>query len=90
MMLLERRSFLGLAAAVLVPPAFARGAASYPPPDRELMVPVEGGRIYVRVNGKLSAPTDPLLMVHGGPGGNHAAFLPSLALASERAVILYD
>ena len=29
-------------------------------------------------------------MIHGGPGGTHAAFLDALALADERAVILYD
>ena len=29
-------------------------------------------------------------MIHGGPGGTHAAFLDTLALAEERAVILYD
>jgi proline iminopeptidase/L-proline amide hydrolase len=54
------------------------------------MVPVEGGRIYVRVNGPLDGPRPPVLMIHGGPGGNHAVFLNALPLADERAVILYD
>jgi proline iminopeptidase/L-proline amide hydrolase len=54
------------------------------------MVPVEGGRIYVRVNGDLAGPRLPLLMIHGGPGGNHASFLAALPLAQERAIILYD
>jgi proline iminopeptidase/L-proline amide hydrolase len=29
-------------------------------------------------------------MIHGGPGGSHASFLPALPLADERAIILYD
>ncbi len=59
-------------------------------PDRELMVPVEGGRIYVRVNGDLGGPRPPLIYIHGGPGGNHVGLLPLTALADRRAVILYD
>jgi proline iminopeptidase/L-proline amide hydrolase len=54
------------------------------------MAPVPGGRVYVRVNGRVDGPRLPVVMIHGGPGGNHAAFLTALALASERAVILYD
>jgi proline iminopeptidase/L-proline amide hydrolase len=54
------------------------------------MVPVPGGRVYVRINGRLEGPRLPVLMIHGGPGGTHAAFLNALALADERAVILYD
>ena len=61
-----------------------------PAPDREELIPVEGGRIYVRVNGPLEGGRPPLLMIHGGPGSGHADFLPSLALAGSRAVILYD
>ena len=54
------------------------------------MVPVEGGRVYVRVNGDLAAQRAPIVMIHGGPGGTHAGFLEALPLANERAVILYD
>jgi proline iminopeptidase/L-proline amide hydrolase len=61
-----------------------------PKPDRELMVPVRGGRIYVRVNGPLQGEHRPLLVAHGGPGGSHTSNLPALRLAGERAVILYD
>ena len=64
--------------------------ARFPPPDRELMVRVDGGRVYVRVNGDLNGPKPPLVMVHGGPGGNHLGMMDALALADERAVILYD
>ena len=78
------------AAAVAAAPLWARGPASYPPPDRELMAPGPGGRLYVRVNGRLDGPRLPIAMIHGGPGGTHAAFLNALALADQRAVILYD
>jgi len=95
-MRLDRRAFLaGLAGAALAPalaPTLARSQAAWtaPPPDRELMVPVRGGRIYVRVNGDLKSARFPVICAHGGPGGNHSYYLPSLEMASERAVILYD
>ena len=54
------------------------------------MVPVPGGKLYVRVNGKLDAPRLPIVMIHGGPGGTHAGFLDALPLAEDRAIILYD
>src|SRR5690349_6831605 len=77
-------------AAAVAAPSWGRGSASYPGPDRELMARVPGGRVYVRVNGRLDGARLPIVMVHGGPGGTHAAFLDALALADERAVILYD
>ena len=54
------------------------------------MAHVPGGRVYVRVNGRLNGPRLPVVMIHGGPGGTHSGFLNALALADERAVILYD
>src|SRR5689334_2814062 len=54
------------------------------------MAPVPGGRVYVRVNGRLDGPRPPLVGIHGGPGGTHAGLMGLLALADERAVILYD
>jgi proline iminopeptidase/L-proline amide hydrolase len=54
------------------------------------MAPVPGGRVYVRINGHLDGPRLPIVMIHGGPGATHAAFLNVLALASDGAVILYD
>lgn len=83
-----RRAFLiGAGAALVARPAIARPVA-YPAPDRELMVPVEGGRIYVRVNG--TGRGLPLLALHGGPGGTHSSLLDLLELADARTVILYD
>ena len=92
---LDRRTLLASGGAVaisslLAAPLWARGPAAYPPPDREFMAPVPGGRVYVRINGRLDGPRAPILFIHGGPGGNHAAYLNALALADERAVILYD
>ena len=62
----------------------------FPAPDQELMVNVEGGRIYVRVNGKLSGTKPPIVLIHGGPGGTHGSLMDATELADERAVILYD
>jgi proline iminopeptidase/L-proline amide hydrolase len=91
----DRRSFIigataAATATAAASPLWARGPETYPPPDRELMAPVPGGRVYVRINGRLDGPHAPIVMIHGGPGGNHAAFLNALALTDERAVILYD
>lgn len=92
--LLSRRSFLAAAALTatmpLCRPLWARGPAAYPPPDRELMVSGPGGRLYVRINGDLAGGKLPAVFIHGGPGGNHTSFLDALALAGDRAVILYD
>lgn len=93
--MIDRRAFLvtggAFAASLALPNSlFARDPDGYRPPDLEKMVPVEGGRVYVRVNGNLRGPRPPIVMLHGGPGGTHAHFLTALALADERAVILYD
>lgn len=75
-------------------PALAQDDAPAPAPyalaERELMVEVEGGRIWVRVNGDLDAEAEPAIFIHGGPGGTHMTFAGLLGLADERAVILYD
>lgn len=59
-------------------------------PDRELRVAVEGGEIWVRVNGDLEAGAEPAIFIHGGPGGTHMGFGNLISLADARAVILYD
>lgn len=86
---LDRRMLLaGLGSSVLAPRIAI--AAPYAVPDQEKMVSVEGGRIYVRMNGAGTRGRPPLLMIHGGPGNNHSGYLPFLALSSERPIILYD
>ena len=93
---MTRRTVLGAAAVAAVVPASA--AARQGPllpgvrikPDREAMVPVPGGRAYVRVNGNLDGPRPPIVMLHGGPGSSHWYFLNATAMADDRAVILYD
>lgn len=91
---ITRRGMLGagalLAGALMVPPASARGLPSYPRPDEERLVTVPGGRAYVRVNGRLDGSRPPAVFIHGGPGVNHASLLETLALADQRAVVLYD
>ncbi|MEO1045988.1 MAG: proline iminopeptidase-family hydrolase [Pseudomonadota bacterium] len=54
------------------------------------MVPVEGGRVYVRINGDLTSDAIPVIFLHGGPGGVHNGFAAMLGLANERPVIMYD
>ena len=81
--LIGRREFLGapIAAGTLLAgnQLSARGLDSYPAPDRELLAPVNGGRVYIRVNGRLDGPRFPIVMIHGAPGSSHASFLNLLA-----------
>lgn len=96
----NRRDVMGLllgsaASASLARPAFGQSRSTPGPgfkvePDRELRVAVRGGNIYVRVNGDLNGPRAPVIMIHGGPGGDHVGFLPALPLTEVRAVVLYD
>lgn len=96
---LDRRRVIltaaGISAAVLISKFGATARADtpnweLPDPDMEQKIKVRGGQIYVRVNGGLGGRRPPAMFLHGGPGSNHSAFLPALALADERAVILYD
>lgn len=64
--------------------------AAWAMPERELMVPVEGGRVWVSVNGETDAKAPPVVFINGGPGGSHVGFGGMTALANRRAVILYD
>lgn len=80
---------LSALACISVEPAVARPAV-FPAPDRELMVPVKGGRVYVRVNGRLDGQLPPIVLAHGGPGTTLAGLLDATELADDRAVILYD
>jgi len=93
---LDRRGFVaaaGAGLAMLTAPIRAESADAHAmrlAPDREAMVPVPGGRAYVRVNGNLAGPQPPIVLLHGGPGSAHWYFMAATALAHDRAVILYD
>lgn len=65
-------------------------AADWSVPTSEHRVAVEGGRVWVRVNGVIGAGATPVVVIHGGPGGTHAAFGNLFSLADQRPVILYD
>ena len=73
--------------AAAAPPAYA---APFAAPTREMMIPVEGGRVYVRINGEIGSGKTPAIFIHGGPGGTHNGFARALGLADERPIILYD
>lgn len=70
-------------------PAPLSAASDWSAPSAEYRVAVEGGSVWVRVNGKLGTAT-PVVFIHGGPGGTHLAFGGLLSLADQRPVILYD
>lgn len=92
-MLVNRRDLLlGVAGSVLLRGQVQAQAPAWTPPDPQLerRVTVRGGSIYVRVNGDLKSPHTPVIFINGGPGASHEYYLPSLVLADERAVILYD
>ncbi|MCA9665269.1 MAG: alpha/beta hydrolase [Myxococcales bacterium] len=55
---------------------------------RGKLVAVRDTRLYVRDRGDAGKPL--LLVVHGGPGGNHKALLPLESLSSDYRVVLYD
>ncbi len=54
----------------------------------EGFVAVPGGKVWYRVMG--SGPATPLVMLHGGPGGQSCSFSVLEDLAKERPVIIYD
>lgn len=91
---MTRRTALATGAAVLAAPAAANSGALLAGvrlrPGREVMLPVPGGRAYVRIDGDLTGRRPPVVFVHGGPGSSHWYFLNATTLADERAVILYD
>jgi proline-specific peptidase len=89
--LVNRRDlFCGIAGFVLLPGRSQAQDWTPPEPAQESHVPVRGGSIYVRVNGDLKSPHTPVVFINGGPGASHEYYLPSLVLADQRAVILYD
>ena len=74
---------------LFVPPVYA-APPPFAPPEKELMVPVEGGKVYVRLNGLAHKAAIPVIFIHGGPGGTHNGFAGMTGLADNRMVIMYD
>ncbi|MEW9798933.1 proline iminopeptidase-family hydrolase [Alteromonas sp. CYL-A6] len=64
--------------------------APFGEPEKEMMVEVEGGKVYVRLNGLAHNDKAPVIFIHGGPGGTHNYFAGMLPLANARTVIMYD
>lgn len=75
-------------------PLPADPAADWSIATSEHRVAVEGGAVWVRVNGVIGPKTEhaatPVIFIHGGPGGTHVNFGHLLSLADQRPVILYD
>ncbi len=74
----------------LISSATNASTPAYAQPEKELMVPVEGGKVYVRLNGLQHKDAVPVIFVHGGPGGTHNGFAGMTELADDRMVIMYD
>jgi proline-specific peptidase len=74
---------------LFVPQVFAE-TPPYAAAEKELMVPVEGGKVYVRLNGLTNKAAIPVIFIHGGPGGTHNGFAGMTGLADDRMVIMYD
>jgi len=61
-------------------------ACDYPTTHKQF-VKIRGVRLWVEIEGK----GPPLILIHGGPGGNHCYFHPNMSfLAKGRTVIYYD
>lgn len=93
-MTVTRRTFLhyGAAAGAAGLGLLPYAAVAMPDPEIAGYIPVEGGRVWYRMNGTahLKSGKAPLLILHGGPGGSHRRLLTLVALADERTVIHYD
>jgi len=81
------RIALGLALIAGAAPA-AGGRTTGPLTPGETMVPVEGGRTWMRVTG--SGRGTPLVLLHGGPGYSSYYLKPFEDLGDDRPVVRYD
>src|SRR5260221_11383497 len=55
--------------------------------QREGFIPVEGGRVWYQVVG--SGPNTPLLVIHGGSGGNYFYLQPMAALVRDHPLVFF-
>lgn len=51
-------------------------------------IPVEGGEIWYRIIG--DGPKEPIICLHGGPGGNSRYFYQISELSKEHSLIIFD
>lgn len=83
------RAFLALFVFALA--LAATPAEAHQDPEVSGYVPVPGGEIWYRINGRQHlGKKAALIAIHGGPGGHHRRLMPLVSLADERPVILYD
>ncbi|WP_224485560.1 proline iminopeptidase-family hydrolase [Robertkochia aurantiaca] len=54
----------------------------------EGLVEVEGGQLWYKIIG--TGEKDPILVMHGGPGGTHRKYHHLTPLSKDRSVILFD
>lgn len=61
----------------------------WPSDGKQGMIKVEGGEIPYRLYGENKKGT-PIIIVHGGPGGNYSKFYPLFELAKDRPILFYN
>lgn len=83
---MRRTVFVMLGGMLLL--AMGCGSKSRLEPGTEGYVPVDGGRIWYRVEG--AGKATPIILIHGGPGATHHYLKTLAALGDDRPVILYD
>ncbi len=70
---------------------FSAPLPAHQDPEIAGYVPVDGGRIWYRLNGaEHLGKTPAIIVIHGGPGGTHRGNMPYVALSDKYPVILYD
>jgi len=66
--------------------AFAR---EWTVPDKTGLIPVKGGHVFYRMYGE-DKPGTPLLVLHGGPGGNMQKYYNMVEFVKDRPVVFYN
>ncbi|WCL54253.1 proline iminopeptidase-family hydrolase [Gimibacter soli] len=83
------KAFIG--ALVLALSFSAAPVLAHTDPEVAGYIPVDGGRVWYRLNGARHLGKKPAIIVmHGGPGGTHRSNMPYVKLSDTYPVILYD
>lgn len=64
-------------------------AGEWPLPDKTGLIPVKGGYVFYRMYGE-NKPGTPLIVLHGGPGGNMQKYYNMVEFAKDRPVVFYN